>query len=50
VLLKAASACLSGLKPIFPSLSVFKSNNKRYRFAKMVVELIEQLKPIQKAL
>ena len=29
---------------------VFKSNNKRYRFAKMVVELIEQLKPIQKAL
>ena len=28
----------------------FKSNNKRYRFAKMVVELIEQLKPIQKAL
>ena len=29
---------------------VFKANNKRYRFAKMVVELIEQLKPIQKAL
>ncbi|WP_152059380.1 hypothetical protein [Aliarcobacter butzleri] len=29
---------------------VFKSNNKKYRFAKMVVELIEQLKPIQKAL
>ena len=29
---------------------VFKVNNKRYRFAKMVVELIEQLKPIQKAL
>lgn len=29
---------------------VFKSNNKRYRFAKLVVELIEQLKPIQKAL
>lgn len=29
---------------------VFKTNNKRYRFAKMVVELIEQLKPIQKAL
>ena len=29
---------------------VFKANNKRYRFAKMVVELIEQLKPIHKAL
>ncbi|MFY4817928.1 hypothetical protein ACOTWJ_06845 [Aliarcobacter butzleri] len=29
---------------------IFKANNKRYRFAKMVVELIEQLKPIQKAL
>ena len=29
---------------------VFKINNKRYRFAKMVVELIEQLKPIQKVL
>ena len=29
---------------------VFKSNNKRYRFAKMVIELIEQLKPIQKVL
>lgn len=29
---------------------VFKANNKRYRFAKMVVELIEQLNPIQKAL
>ena len=29
---------------------VFKANNKRYRFAKMVVELIEQLKLIQKAL
>ncbi|MDY0180583.1 hypothetical protein [Aliarcobacter skirrowii] len=29
---------------------VFKSNNKKYRFAKLVVELIEQLKPIQKAL
>ncbi|MCG3670605.1 hypothetical protein L5F33_10035 [Aliarcobacter butzleri] len=29
---------------------IFKVNNKRYRFAKMVVELIEQLKPIQKAL
>ena len=29
---------------------VFKSNNKRYRFAKMVAELIEQLKPIQKSL
>ncbi len=29
---------------------VFKINNKRYRFAKMVVDLIEQLKPIQKAL
>lgn len=28
----------------------FKANNKRYRFAKMVVELIDQLKPIQKAL
>lgn len=29
---------------------IFKSNNKRYRFAKMVAELIEQLKPIQKSL
>ncbi len=29
---------------------VFKANNKRYRFAKMVVELIEQLEPIKKAL
>ncbi|MFX4277337.1 hypothetical protein ACOL3G_05545 [Aliarcobacter butzleri] len=29
---------------------IFKANNKRYRFAKMVVELIDQLKPIQKAL
>ncbi|MFW3399249.1 hypothetical protein [Aliarcobacter butzleri] len=29
---------------------VFKSNNKRYRFAKMVVELINQLEPIRKAL
>ncbi|MCT7489421.1 hypothetical protein N5T63_10960 [Aliarcobacter cryaerophilus] len=29
---------------------VFKANNKRYRFAKMVVDLIEQLKPIQKSL
>ncbi len=29
---------------------VFKSNNKRYRFAKMLVELLEQLKPIQKSL
>lgn len=29
---------------------VFKANNKKYRFAKLVVELIEQLKPIQKAL
>ncbi|WP_152057606.1 P-loop NTPase family protein [Aliarcobacter butzleri] len=29
---------------------IFKANNKRYRFAKMVVELIEQLNPIQKAL
>ncbi|WP_151947683.1 P-loop NTPase family protein [Aliarcobacter butzleri] len=29
---------------------IFKSNNKKYRFAKLVVELIEQLKPIQKAL
>ncbi|MBL3518914.1 hypothetical protein H0A43_00305 [Arcobacter lanthieri] len=29
---------------------VFKSNNKKYRFAKLVVELIEQLNPIQKAL
>ncbi|WP_323587744.1 nucleotide-binding protein [Aliarcobacter butzleri] len=28
----------------------FKKNNKKYRFAKMVVELIEQFKPIQKAL
>lgn len=28
----------------------FKKNNKKYRLAKMVVELIEQLKPIQKAL
>ncbi|MEV9594412.1 hypothetical protein AB0W31_08330 [Aliarcobacter butzleri] len=29
---------------------IFKSNNKKYRFAKLVVELIDQLKPIQKAL
>lgn len=29
---------------------VFKSNNKRYRFAKMVVELINQLEPLKKAL
>lgn len=29
---------------------VFKANNKRYRFAKMVVELINQLEPIKKAL
>ncbi|MCT7618157.1 hypothetical protein N5U05_10450 [Aliarcobacter butzleri] len=29
---------------------IFKANNKRYRFAKLVVELIDQLKPIQKAL
>lgn len=28
----------------------FKSNNKRYRFAKMVVELINQLEPLKKAL
>jgi cellulose biosynthesis protein BcsQ len=28
----------------------FKSNNKRYRFAKMVVELISQLEPLKKAL
>lgn len=29
---------------------IFKANNKRYRFAKMVVELINQLEPIRKAL
>jgi hypothetical protein len=29
---------------------VFKANNKRYRFAKMVVELINQLEPLKKAL
>lgn len=29
---------------------VFKTNNKRYRFAKMVVELITQLEPLKKAL
>ena len=29
---------------------IFKSNNKRYRFAKMVVELINQLEPIIKSL
>ena len=29
---------------------VFKSNNKKYRFAKMVVELINQLEPIRKSL
>ena len=29
---------------------IFKSNNKRYRFAKMVVELINQLEPLKKAL
>lgn len=29
---------------------VFKANNKRYRFAKMVVELINQLEPIRKSL
>lgn len=29
---------------------IFKSNNKRYRFAKMVVELINQLEPIRKSL
>lgn len=28
----------------------FKANNKRYRFAKMVVELIAQLEPLKKAL
>lgn len=28
----------------------FKANNKRYRFAKMVVELINQLEPLKKAL
>ena len=30
--------------------AIFKSNNKRYRFAKMVVELINQLEPIRKSL
>lgn len=29
---------------------IFKANNKRYRFAKMVVELISQLEPLKKAL
>ena len=29
---------------------VFKANNKRYRFAKMVVELINQLEPLKKVL
>ncbi len=29
---------------------VFKANNKKYRFAKMVVELINQLEPIRKSL
>ena len=29
---------------------VFKANNKKYRFAKMVVELISQLEPLKKAL
>lgn len=29
---------------------VFKENNKKYRFAKMVVELINQLEPLKKAL
>lgn len=29
---------------------IFKANNKRYRFAKMVVELINQLEPIRKSL
>ncbi len=29
---------------------IFKANNKRYRFAKMVVELINQLEPLKKAL
>ncbi len=29
---------------------IFKKNNKKYRFAKMVIELINQLEPIKKAL
>lgn len=29
---------------------IFKANNKKYRFAKMVVELINQLEPIRKSL
>ena len=29
---------------------VFKANNKRYRFSKMMVELINQLEPIRKSL
>ena len=29
---------------------VFKNNNKRYRFAKMVIELMDKLEPIRKAL